>query len=159
MNLTGFRVDDAQDLLQMTIERLLRRGWNPDGVAHPTAYAKKTMENVLLSLQARLSSQLEVPVLHGSGDGGSGRTGPAVPAADDPADQVADHDMVIRALQCLTKRRRLILVLRFGEDLTYPQIAQRLGCAVSTVRTEATRALRQISGAAGAPGPTDKAES
>lgn len=53
---------------------------------------------------------------------------------------------VVRALAGLPRRQRAVLVLRFFEDLTERETADRLGCSVGTVKTHQSRALRTLRG-------------
>jgi RNA polymerase sigma-70 factor (ECF subfamily) len=65
--------------------------------------------------------------------------------AVDPADDdVADRDRVMRGLETLTPQDREIVALRFGADLTAPQIARVTGQPLSTVEGRLYRALRRL---------------
>jgi predicted RNA polymerase sigma factor len=44
----------------------------------------------------------------------------------------------------LPARQRAVLVLRYYEDLSEADIAERLGCAPGTVKSSAARALRTL---------------
>jgi DNA-directed RNA polymerase specialized sigma24 family protein len=63
-----------------------------------------------------------------------------VPATD----AVDDRELVRQALARLPARQRQVLLLRYYEDLTEAEIAQRLGCAPGTVKSSAARALRAL---------------
>jgi DNA-directed RNA polymerase specialized sigma24 family protein len=65
--------------------------------------------------------------------------------AVDPADDdVADRDRVMRGLETLTPQDREIVALRFGADLTAPQIARVTAQPLSTVEGRLYRALRRL---------------
>jgi RNA polymerase sigma-B factor len=49
-----------------------------------------------------------------------------------------------RALKHLSERERLILALRFGEDLTQSEIAERIGVSQMQVSRLLRRALDQL---------------
>lgn len=49
--------------------------------------------------------------------------------------------LVHRALETLRPELRLIVILKYGEGLSGPQIAQMLGCPVGTVKSRLRRAL------------------
>ncbi len=61
----------------------------------------------------------------------------------------AFEDLLLRlavgeALEELTPEHREVLVLRYREDLTHAQIAERLGIPVGTVKTRAMHGLRAL---------------
>ena len=60
----------------------------------------------------------------------------------------ADRDQVWRALAQLPPRQRAVVVLRFYEDLPERAIAEVLGCAVGTVKSQLSRALATLRGSA-----------
>lgn len=59
-------------------------------------------------------------------------------------DLVVEHDAVWRVCQSLPTRQRAAVILRFYEDLSYPEIAELLECAESTVRSQVHRALAAL---------------
>jgi RNA polymerase sigma-70 factor (sigma-E family) len=59
-------------------------------------------------------------------------------------DAVDDRELVRHALARLPARQRQVLVLRYFEDLSEAEIANRLGCAPGTVKSSAARALRAL---------------
>ena len=71
-----------------------------------------------------------------------------LPAGDwssgDEAHRVDVRQDVLRALAELPRRQRAVLVLRFFEDLTERETADRLGCSIGTVKTHQSRALRTL---------------
>ena len=57
----------------------------------------------------------------------------------------ADGDVGLwHALRALPGRQRVVLVLRYYEDLPDAEIAEVLGCAVGTVRSIISRALATL---------------
>src|SRR3954469_21868573 len=62
-------------------------------------------------------------------------------AADDA---IADRDRVMRALEVLNERDRELVALRFGADLTAPQIAKVTDQPLTTVESRLFRALRRL---------------
>ena len=48
------------------------------------------------------------------------------------------------ALARLPRRMRAVVVLRYYDDLPDAEIAELLGCAVGTVRSQAARALTKL---------------
>jgi RNA polymerase sigma factor (sigma-70 family) len=57
---------------------------------------------------------------------------------------VEDRDLVQRALAGLTEEEREAIALRFGADLTVPEIAKLLGQPLTTVEGRVYRALRKL---------------
>ena len=57
------------------------------------------------------------------------------------ADQ--NHDLWV-AMERLPRRQRAVMVLRFFEDLTEPQVADLLGCSVGTVKSQTSKALAKL---------------
>lgn len=71
------------------------------------------------------------------------------PAADRPADLdpfrgVADHDEVLRAMAGLDVDERAVIVMHYWADLTLPDVAERLGWRVGTVKSRLHRALDKM---------------
>jgi RNA polymerase sigma-70 factor (ECF subfamily) len=75
------------------------------------------------------------------------RTGARPDAADDVALEAIEHrDTVQRALATLAPEEREAIALRFGAELTVPEIAQVLGEPLTTVEGRVYRALRKLRG-------------
>jgi RNA polymerase sigma-70 factor (ECF subfamily) len=51
---------------------------------------------------------------------------------------------VRRAIELLPAKQRATLVLAYYQQLSYPQVAEVLGCSVGTVKTQMFRALRTL---------------
>jgi RNA polymerase sigma-70 factor (ECF subfamily) len=67
-----------------------------------------------------------------------------------PDDLVHDRDELQRALAALTPEERESIALRFGGDLTVPEIAVVLGEPLTTVEGRVYRALRKLRAELGA---------
>ena len=65
-------------------------------------------------------------------------------AVDDHAQGVVDADALWRRLATLARKQRAVLVLRYYEQLEDEQIADLLNCSPSTVRSQASKALRKL---------------
>ena len=63
---------------------------------------------------------------------------------DPPQDAIADRDLVTHALSILNQRDREIIALRFGADLTAPQIAHVTNQPLTTVQGRLLRTLRRL---------------
>lgn len=61
-----------------------------------------------------------------------------------PDDRLADRDRVMRALEILSPQDREIVALRFGADLTAPQIARVTQQPLTTIEGRLYRALRRL---------------
>jgi RNA polymerase sigma factor (sigma-70 family) len=59
-------------------------------------------------------------------------------------DAVGDRDSVARAMTCLSDDERESIALRFGADLTVPEIARLTGEKLTTVEGRVYRALRKL---------------
>jgi RNA polymerase sigma-70 factor (ECF subfamily) len=53
-------------------------------------------------------------------------------------------EQVRQALELLPARQRATLVLAYYQQLSYPEVAQVLGCSVGTVKTQMYRALKSL---------------
>ncbi len=53
-------------------------------------------------------------------------------------------EQVRQALELLPARQRATLVLAYYQQLSYPEVAQVLGCSIGTVKTQMYRALKSL---------------
>ena len=53
-------------------------------------------------------------------------------------------EQVRQALDLLPARQRATLVLAYFQQLSYPDVAQVLGCSIGTVKTQMYRALKTL---------------
>jgi RNA polymerase sigma-70 factor, ECF subfamily len=127
---TGDRVL-AEDLLADAFERALRGKFNArKGSAKTWLYAIAL--NVLrdhvrrVAAEGRAYAKVEV---------GNGR---------DPFAGVEVRDELMRALNALAAEEREAIALRFGSDLTVPEMAAVLGVPLTTVEGRVYRALRKL---------------
>jgi RNA polymerase sigma-70 factor (ECF subfamily) len=70
--------------------------------------------------------------------------GPPVASADDGLGGVEDRDAVHRALGALSPAERDAIALRFGAELTVPEMARLLEEPLTTVEARVYRALRKL---------------
>ena len=128
---TGDRVL-AEDLLADAFERALRGRYNPrKGSAKTWLYAIAL--NVLRDHVRRVSAEGRA---YARVDGGSD--------AADPFAGVEVRDELMRSLAGLAAEEREAISLRFGADLTVPEIASVLGVPLTTVEGRVYRALRKL---------------
>jgi RNA polymerase sigma factor (sigma-70 family) len=69
---------------------------------------------------------------------------PDTVAPGDPHVSIDDRERLWRALRTLPPGQRIVLVLRYFEDLTETQAAQTLGCSVGTVKSQTSRAIARL---------------
>jgi RNA polymerase sigma factor (sigma-70 family) len=127
----------AEDLLADTFERALRSRRRFDrrrGSAKTWLYA---IALNLLRDQARRAAA-EGRALE--------RVGPAPAGAAGVGDAVEHRDVVQRALATLSAEEREAIALRFGAELTVPEIAEALREPLTTVEGRVYRALRKLRG-------------
>jgi RNA polymerase sigma-70 factor (sigma-E family) len=136
--LTGWDQAAAEDVLQTALERayLRRRQLFRHGSAEP--YVRRVVVNAAIDWR-RIRRRRAEQSLDLAAD----------LAAADLTGQIADRDVLLRALSALAPKQRAVLVMRYWEDLPDAEIAAALNCSVATVRSQASRALtrlRELSG-------------
>lgn len=133
--LTGRDTAEAEDLLQLCLERAYRHwGKITRSGDDPERYTRRILVNAANDRWRRLGRRREQPLA------AAGR-GTAVP---DRAAAVADRDILLRALAILPQRQRTVLVLRYFDDLEDVEIAAALGCSPGTVRSHVSRGLARL---------------
>jgi RNA polymerase sigma-70 factor (sigma-E family) len=126
----------AEDLVQTAFSRAHPR-WSRIESDAPEAYVKKIMVNTWSSWwRRRWRGELPAASL------------PDV-ATGDPYAAIDRRHAVTSALRALPQRQRLVLVLRYHEDLSEMQVAELLGVSVGTVKSQAAKAIAKL-GAGGA---------
>ncbi|RNL85831.1 SigE family RNA polymerase sigma factor [Halostreptopolyspora alba] len=123
---------DAEDLLQAALVKTFF-AW--DRISNPNArdgYVRRAMVNTQISEWRR--RRLDI-----------------YPTNDIPEQRVDDptwksdlHDVVHRAIERLPDRQRETLVLRYYQDLSEAQIAERLGVTIGTVKSTISRAVARL---------------
>jgi len=122
---------DGADLAQEALVRVSTR-WARVSGGDPEAYVRRTMARLHVSFWRRIRRER----LSGAP--------PDVGYLDDGIAR-ADGDVgLARALRALPAKYRVVLVLRYYEDRSDPEIAALLGISRATVRTRAARALERL---------------
>jgi RNA polymerase sigma-70 factor (sigma-E family) len=122
----------AEDLLQAALARTYPR-WTRIESPDPEAYVRKVMVNTWSSWRRRRWRD-EVP---------SERLPEFAAWRDEYQD--ADRRQAARiALAALPSRQRLVIVLRFHQDLSEQQVAELLGISVGTVKSQTARGLARL---------------
>jgi RNA polymerase sigma-70 factor (sigma-E family) len=123
----------AEDLVQDALAKAYLR-WNRIvRTDQPDVYLRRAVLNGSRSWWRRPGSR-ERPVEH-TGDR---------PAPGDHGTETVERDALWRQVLRLPDRQRVVLVLRYYEDLDDATIAEILGCTPVTVRTHAMRALTTL---------------
>jgi len=125
---------DAEDLTQQTFERALRAwGRYDEQRAAVATWLMAIARNLLIDHLRASSSQQTLTESEPE----------TVPAAADQHSIGLDPDLE-RALAELNQRERELIALRFGGDLTGPEIAELTGLTLANVQQILSRALRRM---------------
>jgi RNA polymerase sigma-70 factor (sigma-E family) len=135
---------NAEDLVQAALVRVYVHWGRAAGWDAPRAYARKVMVNLFATWSRRRWNK-EVPRSEA----------PVSQVGVDPAESVAMRQDLTRALADLPRAQRVVLVLRFCEDLSVEQTAELLGCSPGTVKSRTSRALEQLRRSAALSAPTE----
>jgi RNA polymerase sigma-70 factor (ECF subfamily) len=130
--------DDAEDLTQLTFERALK-AWDrfDAGRASVATWLLAIARNLLVDHYRRDRSHRHEPL--GDEDGDATRRH----AAEDPRALGLSPELAA-ALERLGQREREVIALRFGGDLTGPEIAELTGLSVVNVQQILSRSLRRL---------------
>ncbi|GAB3812039.1 sigma-70 family RNA polymerase sigma factor [Kribbella italica] len=120
----------AEDLAQIALMQAFRSWRKVQRADDPHTYVRRILVNSYLSMTRRRSFT-EAPAADLDPD----RTVP------DPAHDIVTSDDLWRTLATLSARERVVLVLRYYQDLDDRTIADLLGIKPSSVRSLASRAL------------------
>jgi RNA polymerase sigma factor (sigma-70 family) len=137
----GYRVgrrEVAEDLTQTTFEKALR-AW---GRYDPSRASAKTWllaiaRNVLIDHYRRNGAEREEPM---AGDDEAVASRALAPEAE----TLGPSPELERALDTLGQRDREVLALRYGGDLTGPEIAKLMGLTLANVQQIISRSLRRL---------------
>jgi RNA polymerase sigma-70 factor (sigma-E family) len=123
--------DRADDIVQATVERLYVRWRQVRGAGNVDAYVHTVLVRVFLAERRRLWSRV--------------RLMDEPPDRPAPAGQPADERIAVRAaLRMLPRRQQAVLVLRFLCDLPVADVAEILGCAPGTVKSQTSDGLATL---------------
>jgi RNA polymerase sigma-70 factor (sigma-E family) len=136
--LAGQNRAEAEDLLQLALERACRHWARVCRGGDPERYVRRILANASADRWRRMARRAERPLLS---------TDHALAVADQTS-EVDNRDYLLRALAGLPPRQRTVLVLRCFDDLSEIETAQMLGCSVGTVKSQAARGLARLREAA-----------
>lgn len=126
----------AEDLVQASFIKLYRH-WRRVRTGTTDAYLRKIVVNTFLSHRRRYRREASVPDVPDR----------AAPAANG---QGVDVDLG-RALAALPPRQRAMVALRFLDDMSVIEVAELLGVAEGTVKSQTARGLHSLRVALDAP--------
>jgi RNA polymerase sigma-70 factor (sigma-E family) len=133
-------LDEAEDLVQECLLRVSRRWPRVHRMEHPGAYARRILVNLALDGKKRRTRERE--------ELASDERVLSVELAAKPAaggvTAVEAQSELIAALAALAPRQRVVLVLRYFEDLSEAQVAAVLDCSLGTVKSTASRGLARL---------------
>ncbi|MEV1066768.1 SigE family RNA polymerase sigma factor [Streptomyces sp. NPDC050263] len=130
--LTGDR-HTAEDLLQAALVRVYVRWSRSASWDSPHAYARKVVVNLYATWRRR---RWHTEVVRPEAD--------HTPGAGDMAGEAETRLELDRALAALPRAQRVVVVLRFYEDLSVQETADLLGCSPGTVKSRTNRALERL---------------
>ncbi|WP_370111823.1 SigE family RNA polymerase sigma factor [Streptacidiphilus sp. MAP12-33] len=123
---------EAEDLVQLTLAKAyphwnrIRRLDSPDAYLH-----RALVNNSLTRHRRRRARQLLMPWVPDR----------ALPSE---AARVEQRSLLRQALDGLPLRMRVVVVLRYWEDLSEQEVATVLGCSVGNVKSQASRGLAKV---------------
>jgi RNA polymerase sigma-70 factor, ECF subfamily len=128
--------DSAEDLTQATFERALR-AWSrfDPRRASESTWLLAIARNLLIDHYRRDRSSLTEPIEED--------LAPVVPGPDE---QRMTSPELLHALARLSERDREVLALRFGGDMSGPEIAKVLNLSLANVQQILSRSLRKLRG-------------
>jgi RNA polymerase sigma-70 factor (ECF subfamily) len=150
--LTGHRAE-AEDIVQEAYARIFA-GANWQGVAHPHAFAMRTIHNVAIDgFRSAGVVQMKQALRLDTFDPADER-----PSPEREVMARAELRRVFQALENLPERCRDVVRLRRIDGFSTTQIALRLGISVSTVEKHLVRGVRLLIAALKQPTPGQETE-
>jgi RNA polymerase sigma-70 factor (ECF subfamily) len=147
--LTG-DLTEAEDLVQEAIVRTFARSLRGLDLEHAESYVRRAVLRLYLDGRRRRGRWLRIRHLVATrGDDRGTLAGPEL------TDMQID---VRRALADLPRRERACVVLRYFDDLTVPQIADRLGVSAGAVKRYLSQGVRRLQTVLGPSVPVDEVE-
>lgn len=124
----------AEEIVQEAFVRLVARFADLRAEDRFSAYLRRTVINLAKDRhRAFHSERSKLQRIHG-----------APSSSRDIADVVGTREMLRLALDFLPRRQRVVLVLRFYEDLSEVETADVMGCSVPAVKSLTSRALTTL---------------
>jgi RNA polymerase sigma-70 factor (sigma-E family) len=130
--LTGSQ-QDAEDLVNDTLEKAQRKWLLIRRTDHPGAYARRMMINAFLSGRRRKRPAVSSP-----------EAMEQLAEKGDPIAQVVDREYLRQGLLRLPDRERAAVVLKHYHQMNTREIAHEWGVAESTVRSTLSRGIQSL---------------
>jgi RNA polymerase sigma-70 factor (sigma-E family) len=130
----------AEDLLQTTLEKAYVNWARIGRMEYAEAYVRRMLANTMFSSRRRAWMR-EQP-----------REQLPETAADSAEMPVLDRSLLWPLVCALPARQRAVIVLRYYEDLSEAEIADALGCAPGTVKSQSSAAIGALRRALAAAG-------
>lgn len=127
-------VEDAQDILQTVLLRLLQREFPPDLRKNPSGYFYRAAVNLALDVVRKRSRRIVV--------GEEVCLAVPAPAADSHAEEM--HQRLYVAIAALNPQTAHIVILRYLHDYSDAAIAKMLGKSRTTVAVRLFRARARL---------------
>lgn len=130
----------AEDLAQEAFSRAHRHWSKVSGYDRPGAWVRRVTINLALSRRRRMQRELTMWAR-------SAGAGPEPDASDwgDPAERTGGpDDEVWLAVSRLSPRQRAVVALFYQQDLSTAEIANALGCSVSTATSHLNQARTRL---------------
>jgi RNA polymerase sigma factor (sigma-70 family) len=126
----------AEDLLADTFEKALRarRRFDPRKGSTKTWLYSIALNTLRDQMRRRAAAERAGEQLGGAG----------AEEGSDASEAVARRDELSRALATLSEEEREVVALRYGADLTVPEIAKLKGEKLTTIEGRVYRALRKL---------------
>ena len=121
----------AEDAVQTALTRACERWSRVSRTRDPDSYVRRMIVNAHVSGWRRTRRESPVEIVRDVSHA-------------DPSQRVVEEDAVWAVCQGLPRQQRAAVVLRFYEDLDYPEIAAILGVTEVTVRSHVHRALAAL---------------
>lgn len=122
----------AEDVAQEAFVRLASRNGDQDG--YGVGYLHRTVVNLTRSSwRRRLVARRALP-----------KQAASMQILDDPQRECFDRLVIVQALQCLPRRQKEVIVLRYYQDLTEADTAKLLGISVGSVKSSAAHGLQNL---------------
>jgi RNA polymerase sigma-70 factor (sigma-E family) len=128
--------DTGADVLQDVLVKVQLRWSRIAALDQPESYVRRMVINELISARRQIVARLRRESAH------------MVAPVADGSEQRADRDALVQLIRALPSRQRIVIVLRYFEDMADADIAALLGCSLGTVRSQASRALVTLRGIA-----------
>ena len=131
--LLGGGREAAEDLLQSALERCYRQWRRVERTDRPDRYVRRVLANAAVDRWRRRRRTPELPL-----------SVAAESVSTDGTEAVLARDELLRALRTLSPRQRVVVVLRYVEDLSEVDTAALLDCSVGSVKAHASRGLARL---------------